>query len=29
LKEQEAARADIVNMRVALEAVKDRANKIE
>ena len=29
LKEQEAARADIVNMRVALEAVKDRLNKIE
>jgi hypothetical protein len=29
LKEQEAARADIVNMRVALEAVKDRVNKIE
>ena len=29
LKEQEAARADIVNMRVALEAVKDRMNKIE
>lgn len=29
LKEQEAARADIVNMRVALEAVKDRINKIE
>ncbi|WP_345117768.1 hypothetical protein [Hymenobacter algoricola] len=29
LKEQEAARADIVNMRVALEAVKDRMSKIE
>ncbi|QNE40454.1 hypothetical protein F1C16_13245 [Hymenobacter sp. NBH84] len=29
LKEQEAARADIVNMRVALEAVKDRMNKLE
>ena len=29
LKEQEAARNDIVNMRVALEAVKDRMNKIE
>ena len=29
LKEQEAARADIVNMRLALEAVKDRMNKIE
>ncbi|MDU0371936.1 DNA repair ATPase [Hymenobacter endophyticus] len=29
LKEQEAARADIVNMRVALEAVKERMNKIE
>lgn len=29
LKEQEAARADIVNMRLALEAVKDRLNKIE
>ena len=29
LKEQEAARADIVNMRVALEAVKDRMGKIE
>jgi hypothetical protein len=29
LKEQEAARGDIVNMRVALEAVKDRMNKIE
>ena len=29
LKEQEAARGDIVNMRVALEAVKDRLNKIE
>lgn len=29
LKEQEAARADIVNMRVALEAVKERLNKIE
>ncbi|MDB5235643.1 MAG: hypothetical protein JWR44_2636 [Hymenobacter sp.] len=29
LKEQEAARGDIVSMRVALEAVKDRMNKIE
>ena len=29
LKEQEAARADIVNMRIALEAVKERMNKIE
>ena len=29
LKEQEAARADIVNQRVALEAVKDRMGKIE
>lgn len=29
LKEQEGARGDIVNMRVALEAVKDRLNKIE
>ncbi|WP_345236104.1 hypothetical protein [Hymenobacter saemangeumensis] len=29
LKEQEAARADIVNMRVALESVKERLNKIE
>ena len=29
LKEQEAARADIVNMRVALESVKDRMSKIE
>ena len=29
LKEQEAARTDIVNMRVALEAVKERMNKIE
>ncbi|WP_345221778.1 DNA repair ATPase [Hymenobacter koreensis] len=29
LKEQEAARADIVNMRVQLESVKDRMNKIE
>jgi len=29
LKEQEAARADIVNMRIALEAVKDRMGKIE
>lgn len=29
LKEQEAARADIVGMRVALEAVKDRMTKIE
>lgn len=29
LKEQEAARGDIVTMRVALEAVKDRLNKIE
>jgi len=29
LKEQEAARGDIVNMRIALEAVKDRMNKIE
>ena len=29
LKEQEAARADIVNMRVSLESVKDRMNKIE
>lgn len=29
LKEQEAARGDIVNMRVALESVKDRLNKIE
>ena len=29
LKEQEAARGDIVNMRVALEAVKERMNTIE
>ena len=29
LKEQEAARGDIVNMRIAMEAVKDRMNKIE
>ncbi len=29
LKEQEAARADIVNMRVALEAVKERMSRIE
>ena len=29
LKEQEAARGDIVSMRVALEAVKDRMSKIE
>lgn len=29
LKEQEAARNDIVNMRISLEAVKDRLNKIE
>ena len=29
LKEQEGARGDIVNMRIALEAVKDRLNKIE
>lgn len=29
LKEQEAARGDIVNMRVALESVKERMNKIE
>ena len=29
LKEQESARADIVNMRVALEAVKERMGKIE
>ena len=29
LNEQEAARGDIVSMRVALEAVKDRMNKIE
>jgi hypothetical protein len=29
LKEQEAARGDIVSMRVALESVKDRMNKIE
>lgn len=29
LKEQEAARADIVNMRIALESVKERINKIE
>ncbi|MGI4738281.1 MAG: hypothetical protein ACRYG7_24190 [Janthinobacterium lividum] len=29
LKEQEAARADIVSMRVALDAVKDRMNKLE
>jgi len=29
LKEQEASRGDIVNMRIALEAVKDRLNKIE
>ncbi|MEJ7666871.1 MAG: hypothetical protein WKG07_48905 [Hymenobacter sp.] len=29
LKEQEAARADIVNQRVALEAVKERMGKIE
>ena len=29
LKEQEAARGDIVNMRMALEAVKERMNKIE
>ncbi|GAB3723932.1 hypothetical protein GCM10027594_04970 [Hymenobacter agri] len=29
LKEQEAARTDIVNMRIALESVKERRNKIE
>jgi hypothetical protein len=29
LKKQEAARADIVNMRVALESVKERMSKIE
>ena len=29
LKEQEAARTDIVNMRVSLEAVKERMSKIE
>lgn len=29
LKEQEAARGDIVNMRVTLESVKERMNKIE
>ncbi len=29
LKEQEAARADIVNQRVALESVKERMGKIE
>ncbi|OGX91163.1 hypothetical protein [Hymenobacter coccineus] len=29
LKEQESARTDIVNMRVSLESVKDRMNKIE
>ena len=29
LKEQEGARGDIVNMRVSLESVKDRMNKIE
>jgi hypothetical protein len=29
LKQQEAARADIVNMRVALESVKERMSKIE
>ncbi|OGX85261.1 hypothetical protein BEN48_14745 [Hymenobacter glacialis] len=29
LKEQEAARGDIVSMRIALEAVKDRMTKIE
>lgn len=29
LKEQEAARADIVNMRIALESVKERMSKIE
>ena len=29
LKEQEAARADIVTMRIALESVKERINKIE
>lgn len=29
LKEQEAARTDIVNMRVALESVKERMSKIE
>ena len=29
LKEQEAARADIVNMRISLESVKERINKIE
>ena len=29
LKEQEAARGDIVNMRIALESVKERMNKIE
>ncbi len=29
LKEQEAARGDIVNMRVALEAVKERMTKLE
>lgn len=29
LKEQEAARNDIVNMRISLESVKERMNKIE
>ena len=29
LKEQEAARADIVNMRVSLEAVKERMGRVE
>ena len=29
LKEQESARADIVNMRLSLDSVKDRMNKIE
>ena len=29
LKEQEGARGDIVNMRIALDAVKERMNKIE
>ena len=29
LKEQEASRGDIVNMRISLESVKERMNKIE
>jgi hypothetical protein len=29
LKEQESSRGDIVNMRISLESVKERMNKIE